>query len=72
VSQLETRYRVHPIMVRAAHGGTTSGSPTKIDIANADAEIAPVAASAFTSADNELKTLPLRSTLALGTPVGKE
>ena len=47
------------------------GSPAKIEVENADAEVAPIAAAAFMSADAELKSFPLSTTPALGSLVGK-
>ncbi len=49
LSQLETRYKVHPVVVGTAHAGA-SGSAIRIEVENADVEVAPVAASAFASA----------------------
>jgi len=54
-----------------AHGGTASEAATELKVESADARVAPIAATAFTSADDELKTLPLRSTPAPGNLIGK-
>ncbi len=71
LKQLTTRYKVHPIVVETARAGAAFASPTKIEVEDADAQIAPVANTTFASADSELKSFPLRSTPALGTLVGK-
>ncbi len=71
LGQLETRYKVHPVVVGTAHNGAASGSPTKLEVESADAQVAPVAVSAFASADAELRSFPLSTTPAFGSLVGK-
>jgi len=56
LKQLTTRYKVHPIVVETARAGAAFASPTKIEVEDADAQIAPVANTTFASADSELKS----------------
>jgi hypothetical protein len=64
-----TALGVHPIIVGAP--GKTVSSPSVLQVEFVDAQIAPVSASQFSSANAELKDYPLRATPALGSLVGR-